>query len=172
MTDDAAPTPDPTLPSEPAPAPPSPAAEGFAPPPPGYAPPPPTGYPAAPPTYGYAPAPYDPNAPVQATQPNDTLWAVLSHLSYFVLALIFPLIVMLTVGKDSPFVRRHSTEALNFHISLLIYSVISAILILVIIGIFLLIAVAIFGVVMAIIAAIKAGQGEDYRYPLTLRLVK
>ena len=174
MSDDATPTPDPSLPTEPAPAPPPTPAGGYAPPPPGYAPPPPPppGYPAAPPAYGYAPAPYDPNAPVRPTQPNDTLWAVLSHLSYFVLALIFPLIVMLTVGKDSPFVRRHSTEALNFHISLLIYSLISAILILVIIGIFLLMAVAIFGVVMAIIAAIKAGQGEDYRYPLTIRLVK
>ena len=96
---------------------------------------------------------------------------MLSHLSYFVLALIAPLIIMLTAGKTSHFVKRHSTEALNFHISLLIYAVVSAVLIIVLIGIFLLIAVAIFGIVMTIIAAIKAGQGEDYRYPLTLRLV-
>lgn len=121
---------------------------------------------------GYAMAPYDPDGPVVASQPNDTLWAVLSHLSYFVLALIAPLIIMLTVGKTSHFVRRHSTEALNFHISLLIYAVVSLVLVLVIIGLFLLVAVAVFGVVMTIIAAVKAGQGEDYRYPLSIRLVK
>lgn len=95
-----------------------------------------------------------------------------SHLSFFVLALIFPLIVFLTVGKESPFVRRHSVEALNFHISLLIYSVISLVLVLVIVGIFMLIAVMIFGVIMTILAAVKASRGEDYRYPLCLRLVK
>jgi uncharacterized protein len=100
------------------------------------------------------------------------VWALLAHLSYFVLAIIAPLIIMLTVGKTSPFVRRHSTEALNFHLSLLIYAVVSLVLIIVVIGIFLLIAVAVFGVVMTIIAAIKAAQGEDYHYPLTIRLVK
>ena len=109
---------------------------------------------------------------MRASLPNDTVWAVLSHLSYFVLALIAPLIILLTVGKESPFVRRHSSEALNFHISLLIYVLVSFVLILVIIGIFMMIAVFVFGLVMTIIAAIKAGQGEDYRYPLTIRLVK
>ena len=73
---------------------------------------------------GYGLPPYDPNAPVQPSGSNDTLWAVLSHLSFFVLALIFPLIVMLTAGQTSHFVKRHSTEALNFHISLAIYGLV------------------------------------------------
>jgi uncharacterized protein len=135
---------------------------------------PPPGYPAAPPpAYGSpAPLPYDPTGPVQVTGQNDTVWAVLSHLSFFVLAIIFPLIVFLTAGKDSPFVRRHSSEALNFHLSLLIYSLVSLVLVLVIIGIFLLIAVAIFGLVMTIIATVAAAQGRDYRYPLCIRMVR
>ena len=147
-------------------------AGGYPAPPAAGPPPPPQGYPALPPAYGYpAPPPYDPKGPVQVTGPNDTVWAVLSHLSFFVLALIFPLIVYLTVGKDSAFVRRHSSEALNFHISLLIYSLVSLVLILVVIGIVLLIAVGIFGLVMTIVATVAAAQGRDFRYPLTIRLV-
>ena len=146
---------------------------GYSPPPAPGPPPPPQGYPPPAPAYGYQapPPPYDPKGPVQVTGPNDTVWAALSHLSFFVLALIFPLIVYLTAGKDSAFVRRHSTEALNFHISLLIYSIVSAVLILVLIGIVLLIVVAIFGLVMTIVATIAAAQGRDFRYPLTIRLV-
>ena len=40
------------------------------------------------------------------------------------------------------------------------------------IGIVLLPAVVIFGTVMTIIAAVAAGKGQDYRYPLCIRLVK
>jgi uncharacterized protein len=175
MSDDAV-TPPPEVPQAPEAWPPPPSPGGYAAPPPGYAPPPPGYPPPPPPPYG-GPAgtgiqPYDPNGPVRPSGPNDTVWALLAHLSYFVLAIIAPLIIMLTVGKTSPFVRRHSTEALNFHLSLLIYAVVSLVLIIVVIGIFLLLAVAVFGVVMTIIAAIKAAQGEDYHYPLTIRLVK
>jgi len=44
-------------------------------------------------------------------------------------------------------------------------------LILVIVGLFLLIAVYLFGIVCVIIAAIKASDGEHYRYPLTIRFL-
>jgi uncharacterized Tic20 family protein len=176
MNDTASPSPEdsPTpegLPTPSAAATPPPGGPGLPPgfPPQDYPPPPPLAYP---PPAGHSLAPYDPTAPVHPTGPNDTLWAVLSHLSYFVFALIAPLVIMLTVGSTSHFVKRHSTEALNFHISLLIYAVVSAVLIVVIVGFFLLLAVAIFGVVMSIVAAVKAGQGQGYRYPLTIRLVK
>jgi hypothetical protein len=96
----------------------------------------------------------------------------LAHLSYFVIALIGPLIIMLVAGQDRPFARAHAVEALNFHITVLIGVIISLILMIVIIGFFTLFAVLIAGVVFTIMAAIKAGQGEGYRYPLTLRLVK
>ena len=83
---------------------------------------------------------------------------------------------MLTKGNESPFVRRHAVESLNFQISLLIYgdrgapvldlraSVGSR-------------AAGRSSVARSsrwcssILASIKAANGEDYRYPLTLRLV-
>ncbi|MDQ1364966.1 MAG: uncharacterized protein QOE07_2438 [Acidimicrobiaceae bacterium] len=118
--------------------------------------------------YGGAPGGYNAGAPT----PDDKTWAMLCHLSYFVFGLLGPLIVMLTKGKESAFVRDQAVEALNFHITLAIAMFVSAILILVVVGIFLIAAVFIAGAVLAIMASIAAYNGTAYRYPLTLRLVK
>jgi uncharacterized Tic20 family protein len=96
---------------------------------------------------------------------------MLSHLSYFVLGIIVPLIVMLTLGTRSAYVRHHAVEALNFHITVWIASAIAGLAIIVIIGLVLLPAVLVVGAVFAIIAAVQSYQGVLYRYPLTLRLV-
>jgi uncharacterized Tic20 family protein len=89
-----------------------------------------------------------------------------------VLGIIGPLIVMLTKGKESGFVRDQAVEALNFHITVLIASIVSGILIIVIIGIILLPVVLVGAAVFTIIAAVTASRGEAYRYPVNLRLVK
>ena len=130
------------------------------------------------PDYSAAPPPPPPPtyaAPVgeqPLSQSDERLWAMLAHLSEIVLALIAPLLIMVLLGKRSAFVEDQAKEALNFHITLLIASVVSWILVFVVIGIFLVIAVIIYGLVFAIIAAIKSYNGELYRYPITLRLVK
>ncbi len=105
--------------------------------------------------------------------PSDSRgWAVAAHLLPFVsLAIIGPLFVWLIKRDEDAYVEDHAREALNFQLSILIYGVVSAILILAIIGIVLLLAVGVFALVMAIVAAVKAANGEAYRYPLTLRLV-
>jgi uncharacterized Tic20 family protein len=89
-----------------------------------------------------------------------------------VLALIGPLIIMLVAGDQRPYAKAHAIEALNFHITVLIGVVISIVLIFVIIGFFTLFAVIIAGIVFTIMAAIQAGQGEGYRYPINIRMVK
>jgi uncharacterized Tic20 family protein len=144
---------------------------GYGAPPPNYPPPggygpPPGGY-GPPPGYG-APGGYNAGAPTS----DDRTWAMLCHLSFFVFGLLGPLIVMLTKGKESAFVRDQAVEALNFHITVAIAAFVSAILILVIVGIFLIAAVFIGAAVLTIMAAIAAYNGTAYRYPLTLRLVK
>ena len=89
---------------------------------------------------------------------------------------------MLLKGESSPFVRRHAVESLNFQISLLIYSVVlgivAAVLVIVTVGLALLVVLPV-GLLLAlvvlaliIIATFKASNGEDYRYPFTIRLVK
>jgi uncharacterized Tic20 family protein len=118
----------------------------------------------------YPPPPPPGTGPAAGPPPgDDVLWAVLAHLSYFVLSLIGPLLIYLLVGDQRPFAKRQAAEALNFHITVLIASVVSGLLILVLVGIVLLPLVLIAGAVLSIIATVKASNHEDYRYPLTWR---
>ncbi len=115
---------------------------------------------------------YGPQGYVQPLRADEErLWGLLCHLSYFVLGIIAPLIIMLTLGNRSQYVRYHAVEALNFHITVWIAGLVSGLLILLLIGIVLLPLVLIVSAIFAIIAAIQAYQGQYYRYPLTLRLV-
>ncbi len=82
-----------------------------------------------------------------------------------------PLIVWLIKRADSPEIDAHGREALNFQISMLIYNLVAGVLCLVLIGFVLLAILHILNVVFVIIAALKAGEGEMYRYPLTIRLI-
>lgn len=100
------------------------------------------------------------------------MWAMLAHLGGIVLWFIAPLVVMLTQGEKSAFVRRQSVEALNFQITLTIAYVVSTILIAVLIGILMLVVVGIGALILMIIAGIAANKGEDYRYPVNIRLIK
>ena len=107
---------------------------------------------------------------------EERTWAAAAHAGSFVgaavaMAFLAPLLVRLVKGKESAFVDRHSVESLNFQITALIYAVVSAVLVLVVIGIFLLVALAVFYVVLVVLATVKAANGQDFRYPLTLRVI-
>jgi uncharacterized Tic20 family protein len=84
---------------------------------------------------------------------------------------------MLVKGNDSPFIRRNAVESLNFQISIQIYGVAAFLLVLVTFGLGaiiivpLAIVVGIAYIVLIVLATVKAANGEDYRYPFTLRLV-
>lgn len=101
---------------------------------------------------------------------DDHLWIIFSHLSILLgVGLVVPLIVYLVKKETSPKVTHHAREALNFHISIMIYSFVCAVTC---IGIPLVFVIAVGGIVLAIIAATKASDPVLYEYPLTLRLVK
>jgi len=101
--------------------------------------------------------------------------AHLSALAGLVIGLnwLGPLIVYLVKKDEHPFIADQSREALNFNLSVFIYIIASAILIILVIGFLLLPAVAIAWLVLTIIAAVRANNGEAYRYPsfMTIRLV-
>ena len=92
---------------------------------------------------------------------EERQWAMFAHLSALVGGIltsgwagsigcfIGPLVIWMVKKDTMPFVDDQAKEALNFNIT-----------------------VGIAWLVFTIIAAIKANQGERYRYPLTLRLVK
>ena len=82
-----------------------------------------------------------------------------------------PLVVWLVKRAESPEIDAHGKEALNFQISMLIYNLVAGVLCLVLIGFVLLGVLYLLNIIFVVIAALKAGEGEMYRYPLTIRLV-
>jgi uncharacterized Tic20 family protein len=68
--------------------------------------------------------------------------------------------------------QAHGKEAVNFQISMLIYNCIAAVFCLVLIGFLFLAILWVLNAVLCIIAAIKASDGEFYRYPMTIRFIQ
>ena len=115
-----------------------------------------------------------PTTEVELTAQTKNLGTI-SHLSAFVLFFGIPSpfgpLAMWLFNKDNPHVEFHAREALNFNISMAIYAIASAVLILFAVGLLLLPLVFVTWFVLTIVAAVKASNGEYYRYPITMRLV-
>ncbi len=132
--------------------------------------PPSTPPPPRPPTYAQ-------QVNVRPVRPsgNDKIWSITSHLSallgFGLGFFLVPLIVYLAMRDESEYVAENAREALNFHLSLLIYTLCCVPLMFIVIGFVLTGALAVAGIILSIIAAVKASDGYCYRYPLTLRLV-
>lgn len=119
-----------------------------------------------------------PPAPTGEPTAEDKQWGLFAHLSSLA-GLIIPFgnilgpLIIWQVKKDSlPFAADQGKEALNFNITIAIAAIISGLLTLVLIGFLLLPLVGLAWLVFTIIAAVKANNGEAYRYPFALRLVK
>ena len=109
--------------------------------------------------------------------PEQRSMGMLCHLlalSGFVIpfgSLLGPLLIWLIKKDEMPFVDDQGKESLNFQITVFLAMFASAMLMFVLIGFLLLPIVVVAAVVMVIIAALKANEGEYYRYPFCLRLV-
>lgn len=124
--------------------------------------------PAAGQAQGYAPT---------AEDRSTALWA---HLGLILTGFLVPLILFL-VKKDRPFVRENSRQALNFALTMLIAQVVlgivATIIAVVTLGFgsfaFLIIYIpTILMVVFGIMGAVAANKGENYKYPMTIDMVK
>ncbi len=110
--------------------------------------------------------------------PEEKNMAVLAHVLAFSTFLVplgsilGPLILWLIKKDDSEYIHFHGKESLNFQISCFIYAVISGALVMVLIGILMLIALGIFWLVLVIMAAVKASNGEYFHYPLSIPFIK
>jgi len=108
---------------------------------------------------------------------DERNWAVAAHIgsivtAWFALGLIAPLVVLLAKGGSSPFIRRNAVESLNFQINALVYTAVFALLLFVLIGFVLLPLYGIFYLVCLVTATVRASSGREYRYPLTVRIVR
>ena len=101
-------------------------------------------------------------------------------------------IVYLTKRDDSDFVAEHAREAVNFNLSMFLYACMAVAIAIALVGVtiltlgigliltvpagLLLVAacagIAVLWLVCSIIAAVKAWNGERYRYPLSIRLLR
>ena len=114
---------------------------------------------------------------------NARQWGMLAHLSGLAawmigLPMVGPLVVYLAKKDEHPFIADQAREALNFNLSWFIYmlvlGLVTFVLIFLIVGFLLIpviVALAIGWIVLSVIAAIKANNGEAYRYPLTIRMI-
>ncbi len=157
----------------------------------GPVPPPPPGGNATP-VYGansYGSA--APAGTLTAPTPEERNWAMFAHLSGVIIGVlgaattlpawgfIGPLVIWLIKKDQSPFVSDQAKEALNFCITLgigmfvlwlvalvLVWTIIVPILV----GVAM-VGIGIGAIVLMIMAAVKASEGQLYRYPFTLRLI-
>src|SRR5439155_1952880 len=88
---------------------------------------------------------------------------------HFLGHILGPLVVWLMKRGDSPEIDAYGKESLNFQISMLIYDAVAVVLCIFLIGIPILIALWVLNTVLVIIASVKAGEGQLYRYPFTIR---
>lgn len=104
-----------------------------------------------------------------AENSDDRIWALLAHLSYFVFAIFGPLIIWLVKRDSSSFVEEQAKEALNFQLSIVLIGMLCGITI-ILLPVTILLGIA--GIVFSVMAGVKAYEGEDYRYPYTIRMIK
>ncbi|MEX2324750.1 MAG: DUF4870 domain-containing protein [Nitriliruptoraceae bacterium] len=135
----------------------------------------------------------DPQPPRQVVNAESRGWAMGAHLSALgiglvsaaILGFVGPLVVWLLRREDDPYAEYHAKEALNFQLTVLLVIVLSAILAIpaIIIGVLTLgiglillaivaLVAAVLWFVLPIVATVKAGNSESYRYPFTIRFVQ
>ncbi len=127
-----------------------------------------------------SPQPVPPKFPGESPRmdPRDERqWVTFLHLSGFAGylipfgSIIAPLVMWLLKRDQSALVDDQGKESLNFHLSMLLFYLISIPLMFVFVGFFTAIAVLIVEIVFMVIAAVKSNEGEVYRYPVTIRFV-
>jgi len=112
---------------------------------------------------------------LSADEKNWGMACHLSALSGFLIpfgSIAGPLIVWLVKRNEYDYVDVQGKEALNFQLTVMIALLVSGVLVLVVIGFLLLAIVSIGALILTIISAIKASNGEAYQYPFTIRFLK
>ncbi|HMM96895.1 DUF4870 domain-containing protein [Phycicoccus sp.] len=121
-----------------------------------------------------------PAAPTPISPQEEKQWAMLSHVigavamvvTSGVLGFVGSLIIYLLYKDRGPFVRAHSANSLNIQITTAIGVVISFVLMLVLVGFVTIFVVGIWALVMHIIGAVKANNGEWWDPPLVPKFVR
>ena len=109
---------------------------------------------------------------------SEKNWAMLCHLAAFAGfffpfgGIIGPLICWLTKRDESSWVNENGKASLNFQLSMLLYIVLAIPLCFIIIGIPIIAALGTLKIICIIIASVKAGKGDTFRYPLVIPFIQ
>jgi uncharacterized Tic20 family protein len=120
-----------------------------------------------------------PAEPAPAAGPADVeaqtrQWAVFLHLSVFagyvvpLAGLVVPIVIWQLKKAELPGLDAHGKVVVNWIISSILYAVVSVVLVFVLIGIPMLVALGVLCVVFPIIGAVKANEGQVWKYPLSI----
>lgn len=115
-------------------------------------------------------------ADVKEVTSDDKNKAVIMHVLAIFFAFWPSLIFYFAFSDSSEFIKKEARNDLNFQLTVLIGYAISAFLmftiILAIVGVILAVAIGICVLIFEILALIKAKEGEHYKFPFTLNLIK
>jgi uncharacterized Tic20 family protein len=103
---------------------------------------------------------------------SERLLAILSHVLTLVAWFFAPLVIYLVKKDESPYVRAHAKESLNFQLTLIVAYIVAALVVFFIVGIFLFLLVGLIQVVLVLVATIRAADNQLYRYPFTIRFIQ
>lgn len=128
--------------------------------------------------YGYGQPAYPGSRPM--SQNDEKTWATLAHaipaiamvVSAGTIGFIASLVIYLVVKDRGPFVRAHAANAFNVQLTALIGLIVSGLLMLVLVGFILYPLVVVACVVIHVIGAMKANNGEWWTPPVTIPFVK
>ena len=96
---------------------------------------------------------------------EERMLALFAHISIWLgIGLVVAPIVAMLIKQNSPFVQDQAKEALNFHLSMLIISLVTC-------GIGSIVCLPLL-LIFGVVGGVSAFQGNVYRYPWRLELVK
>lgn len=109
---------------------------------------------------------------------SERNWAMFCHLSAFAGyffpfgGIIGPIIFWLSRKDDSEWVDKNGKASLNFQLSIALYMLLCIPLIILIVGIFFIIGLVFLEFICIIIASIRAAQGQEFKYPLSIPFIQ
>jgi hypothetical protein len=105
-------------------------------------------------------------------------WAMLLHLSQLALCagllpgVALPILIWQIKKSDLPEIDAHGKIVVNWMISALVYAIACVVLHFVLIGLPLLMVLGVLAIVFPVIGAVKANNGELWKYPLSFSFLK
>lgn len=83
-----------------------------------------------------------------------------------------PGLVFYLVKKEDTFISSHSKEALNWSITAIIGYILALVLSVIVIGVLLIPVIGLCHFIFCIMGAVKASNGNEFKAPMTIRLIK